>query len=85
MRLKTLSVPKVTLAVWVRALFRKETPLYVKAPISLALIYTIFPIDLLPDLLGPLGFSDDAAILGLLTTISMSLLKHYTTQQSLKL
>ncbi|MCZ9962220.1 DUF1232 domain-containing protein [Brachyspira hyodysenteriae] len=32
-------------------------------PLILSILYTIFPIDLLPDILGPIGFSDDICIL----------------------
>ena len=32
-------------------------------PLILSILYTIFPIDLLPDILGPIGFSDDVCIL----------------------
>ena len=32
-------------------------------PLVLSILYTIFPIDLLPDILGPIGFSDDVCIL----------------------
>lgn len=32
-------------------------------PLILSILYTIFPIDLIPDILGPIGFSDDLCIL----------------------
>ena len=32
-------------------------------PLILSILYTIFPIDSLPDILGPIGFSDDVCIL----------------------
>ncbi|WP_350446057.1 DUF1232 domain-containing protein [Brachyspira hyodysenteriae] len=35
----------------------------VNMPLILSILYTIFPIDLLPDILGPIGFSDDICIL----------------------
>ena len=68
---------KMTLNTFIRALFTKDTPNYIKAIIVLALGYTVFPIDMIPDFLGPLGFADDAAVMGLLTTIAMTLLNNY--------
>ncbi|WP_304333370.1 DUF1232 domain-containing protein [Brachyspira innocens] len=32
-------------------------------PLILSILYTVFPIDLIPDILGPIGFSDDLCIL----------------------
>ena len=71
---------KMTLNTFIRALFTKETPNYIKAIIVLALAYTVFPIDMIPDFLGPLGFADDAAVIGLLTTIAMTLLNNYNNK-----
>jgi len=68
---------KTTLGKFIRALFSKETPVYIKAIVGAAVAYTVFPIDVLPDFLGVLGYVDDAAILTVLTTIAMTLLdKH---------
>lgn len=78
MKLRQANTSKMTLSKFIRALFQKETPTYIKAVIGLALAYTVFPIDVLPDILGPIGFADDAAVLGLLTTVSMMLLDNYT-------
>lgn len=72
---------KMTLGRFFRALFEKETPKYIKVIVGLALTYTIFPIDVLPDILGPLGFADDAAVMGVLTTIAMGLLDYYYDRQ----
>ena len=41
------------------------TPKRAKMIIIGALIYFISPIDALPDLLGPLGFTDDLAVIGM--------------------
>lgn len=73
---------KTTLGKFVRALFKKETPTYIKGMVGIALAYTILPLDVLPDILGPLGFADDAAVIGLLTTVAMSLLDNYNNKQS---
>lgn len=73
---------KMTLGKFAKALFNKETPTYIKAITGLALAYTVFPADVLPDIFGLLGFVDDAAVIGVLTTIAMSLLDHYNEKQS---
>ncbi|MCF7520757.1 DUF1232 domain-containing protein [Neisseria sp. ZJ106] len=41
------------------------TPSRAKMIIVGALVYFLSPIDAIPDLLGPLGFSDDIAVIGL--------------------
>ena len=73
---------KMTLGKFAKALFNKETPTYIKAITGLALAYTIFPADILPDIFGPLGFVDDAAVIGILTTIAMSLLDKYKEKKA---
>ena len=75
---------KMTLGRFIKALFSKATPNYIKLIIGLALSYTVLPLDFLPDLLGPLGFADDAAIIGILTTIAMHLLDNYNRQEANK-
>ncbi len=72
---------KMTLSKFIRALFSKETPTFIKAIVGLAVAYTVFPIDVLPDLLGFVGFADDAAVITVLTTIAMTLLDHYNNQK----
>ena len=42
-----------------------DTPLKSKLMIVGALLYFVSPIDSIPDLLGPLGFSDDIAVIAL--------------------
>ncbi|MGY4104635.1 YkvA family protein [Ignavigranum ruoffiae] len=66
---------------FIKALFTKSTPLYIKGMIAFALIYTIVPVDLLPDFLGPLAFLDDAVVIGLLTKLAMHLLERHQNQQ----
>ena len=73
---------KMTLGKFAKALFNKETPTYIKAITGLALAYTIFPADILPDIFGPIGFVDDAAVIGILTTVAMSLLDNYNEKQA---
>lgn len=72
---------KMTLPKFIRALFSKETPTYIKGIVGLAVAYTVFPIDALPDIMGPLGLADDAAVIGLLTTIAMTLLDNYNNKE----
>ncbi len=40
-----------------------ETPLWAKSTIAAALVYFIVPFDAIPDVLGPIGFTDDAAVI----------------------
>lgn len=72
---------KMTLTKFIRALFSKETPNYIKGIVGLAVVYTVFPIDALPDIFGFLGFADDAAVIGVLTTIAMALLDNYDKKE----
>ena len=76
---------KMSLKKFIRALFEKETPTYIKAIIGIALIYTIFPLDVLPDIFGVLGFADDAAVIGVLTTLAMKLLDNYHLKENQKM
>lgn len=55
------------------ALFSKQSPIYVKIILILALVYLISPVDLLPDFLGPIGWIDDAAIVTALVTLALKL------------
>ena len=71
---------KTTLGKFIRALFSKETPTYIKAIVGVAVAYTVFPIDVIPDILGIVGYADDAAVLGLLTTVAMTLLDNHNTK-----
>lgn len=73
---------KITLGKFAKALFNKETPTYIKAITGMAFAYTIFPADILPDIFGPIGFVDDAAVIGILTTVAMSLLDNYNEKQA---
>jgi len=75
---------KMTLSKFIRALFSKDTPNYIKLIIGVAVAYTVFPVDVLPDIFGPLGFADDAAVIGLLTTVAMTLLDNYNNNNTVK-
>ncbi len=65
------------LGLYVKSLFKKETPGYIKLIAGLGLAYTFFPLDVLPDFFGLVGIVDDAAVMSILTTAGMSLLKVY--------
>jgi uncharacterized membrane protein YkvA (DUF1232 family) len=43
--------------------FDRQTPLQVKAALLAALAYFVLPVDVLPDILPLLGFTDDALVL----------------------
>lgn len=47
------------------ALTDKRTPLFAKIVAAIAALYLVFPIDLMPDALFPVGFLDDLAIVPL--------------------
>jgi len=77
MKQKKSTTSKMTLTKFIRALFSKETPIYIKTIIGVAVAYTVFPIDALPDFFGVVGLADDAAVIGVLTTIAMTLLDNH--------
>ena len=56
-----------------------DTPLHVKASILAALGYFISPIDVIPDILIPLGYTDDAAVVASTLALVKSYVKsiHY--------
>jgi uncharacterized membrane protein YkvA (DUF1232 family) len=43
--------------------FDRDTPLHVKAALMGALAYFVLPIDIMPDVMPLLGYTDDAAVL----------------------
>lgn len=43
----------------------QDTPMRSKMVIVGALLYFVSPVDLVPDILGPLGFSDDLAVIAM--------------------
>lgn len=82
MKQKKNKSSKMTLTKFIRALFSKDTPTYIKAIVGVAVAYTVFPIDAVPDFLGVIGLADDAAVIGLLTTVAMNLLDNYQKEQA---
>lgn len=77
MKQKQSNESEMSLTKFIRALFSKDTPIYIKAIVGVAVAYTVLPIDVLPDIFGLLGFADDAAVIGILTTLAMNLLDNY--------
>lgn len=65
-----------------RALFSKESPIYVKAILIAAIIYVISPLDVLPDFLGLIGWVDDAAVVTGLVTLALKLLDKHKLHQA---
>lgn len=53
----------------------KQTPHHVRGVLLAALAYFILPIDLIPDFIAGIGFSDDIAVI----TTALSTLKHHIT------
>jgi uncharacterized membrane protein YkvA (DUF1232 family) len=41
----------------------RDTPAYVRGVLLGAIAYFVLPMDMIPDLLGPLGFTDDASVI----------------------
>jgi uncharacterized membrane protein YkvA (DUF1232 family) len=41
----------------------RGTPTYVRAVLCGAIAYFVLPVDLIPDVLAPLGFTDDASVI----------------------
>lgn len=61
------------------AMLDPKTPLAAKTAIAGALVYFIVPFDAIPDLMGPMGFADDAAaVSGALAFVGANVTKtHY--------
>lgn len=78
---QTKNFQKLTLISFIKALFDKATPLKIKLIVGMALAYTVFPADVLPDIFGPLGFVDDAAAITILTSLAMNLLEQHRMKQ----
>ena len=56
------------------ALGDKETPLIVKIFAGMTVVYTLSPIDLIPDFVPVLGYLDDVILLPLLITLTIRLI-----------
>ena len=62
------------LLLYLVALIRnRATPWYVKGIIGLALLYAVFPQDLIPDYLIPLGWLDDVVLVPALLALAVRL------------
>jgi len=56
------------------ALISGQTPWYAKVVASLAIVYALSPIDLIPDFIPILGYLDDIIILPILITLCIKLI-----------
>lgn len=65
---------KNRIPVFLKALFKKETPWYVKGLMTATLLYAFMPLDILPDFMAFVGLLDDALVIPLLASLAMSLM-----------
>ncbi len=65
-----------------QALVSPDTPLQIKALIVAALGYLVCPFDAIPDVLGPVGFVDDGAVLALCLKMIAQALTPAVVQQA---
>ncbi|THB79133.1 MAG: DUF1232 domain-containing protein [Desulfobulbaceae bacterium] len=59
---------------YLKLLFRRETPLHIKGLVLGAVIYLVFPFDVIPDWLLGFGIVDDFVVVSALTGLAMKLL-----------
>ena len=60
------------------AVLDRQTPMKVRVVLAAALAYFIFPMDVIPDVIVGLGFTDDAAVLyAALRTVSGAIQPHH--------
>ena len=59
---------------YLRLFTHKDTPWYVKALLLGALLYAVFPADIIPDWLLGLGILDDLTVVSVLVGIALKLL-----------
>jgi len=62
---------------YLKLFFHRNTPWYVKALLLVALMYLVFPADLIPDWLFGLGILDDLAVVSLLAGGALKLLNRH--------
>ncbi len=58
---------------WAKLLFRRDTPLKVKAILGFAILYLLSPFDLVPDWIIGLGFLDDFTVVSLLVAWALKI------------
>ena len=61
------------LETWAKLLFRRDTPLKVKAILGVAILYLLSPFDLVPDWIIGLGFLDDFTVVSLLVVWALKI------------
>ncbi len=70
-----------TAAVYLRLLFRRDTPWLAKLVVAGALLYLLSPIDLIPDWLLGFGIIDDFAVVSLLVWLALKIIQKDTLQK----
>lgn len=73
---------KSRIPIFLKALFKKETPWYVKGLMTTTLLYAFMPLDILPDFMAFVGLLDDALVIPLLASIAMSLMPEKVMQET---
>jgi uncharacterized membrane protein YkvA (DUF1232 family) len=64
----------------------RHTPTYVRAVLCGALAYFMLPADMIPDVLAPLGFTDDASVIAAaLAAVSRHLQPHHRDAARMRL
>jgi len=58
---------------WAKLLFRRDTPLKVKAILGFAILYLLSPFDLIPDWIIGFGFLDDLTVVSLLVAWALKI------------
>ena len=84
MKKKESKIPLLTglvknVRLYLRLFTDASTPWYVKALGPAALIYALFPADIIPDWLLGVGIVDDLAVVGLLVGLALKLLGKNTS------
>lgn len=58
---------------WAKLLFRRDTPLKVKAILGFAILYLLSPFDLVPDWIIGFGFLDDLTVVSILVAWALKI------------
>ena len=61
---------------FMKALFRKDTPLSAKLSVLIAIAYAILPADLVADVIPVLGWFDDAIVMTILFTVANNMISN---------
>ena len=83
LKLKAKGLKKDLIPVYY-SIFDKRTPLLAKLTASLAIVYLLSPVDLIPDFIPVLGLLDDIIIVPLLIGITIRLIPVYVIEDMRK-